>query len=182
MADQAEEQTNFYHPDGSETAGPLAASKSPKSSTVTWTASEFVEHNLGISWYLILFVATIVVTAGVYFITHDYFAVGITIMLGVIVAIYAGHKPRQVTYEVNATGLKVGERSYHYKDFKSFSINHEGALSTITFYSLKRLALPLAIFFDAKDEQRITEVIGEHLPLEKRGLDSFDALTRRLKL
>jgi hypothetical protein len=176
----ATEETNFYDPDGVE-SDQLASAKGSKQ-TVSWTASEFIEHNVGAGWYTLLFLVTVALAAIVYFVIHDYFATAVIVILGVIVGFYAGHKPGQVDYEVDRYGLKVGDRTYRYGEFKSFSIIHEGALSTITFYPLKRWALPLSIFFDAKDGDRIANMIGDHLPLDSRGPDRFDSLTRRLKL
>ena len=176
----AEEDTNLYHPEDSDDDGSAGAAK--KNSAVSWTASEFIEHERGAGWYAALFVVTVALAAAIFLITHDYFAAAVIVILGIILAVYARNKPGQITYELNPTGLKVGQKPYAYSLFKSFSIIREGALSTITFYPLKRLSLPISIFFDAKEEGRIASLIGEHLPLEERGPDRFDDLTRRLKI
>ena len=173
-----DEDTNLYHPEDSDSG----SDSIKKSSVITWTASEYIEHQRGAGWYAALAVITIVLAAGAYLLIHDYFAAAIIIILGLILAFYAGHQPRQMDYELSGRGIKVGEKSYAYSLFKSFSIAHDGALSTITFYPTKRLGLPISIFFEAKNEGRITKLIGDHLALEERESDGFDRLTRRLKL
>ena len=179
MAD--DEDANLYHPEDSDESGPNTSGRKSHQS-ITWTASEFIEHQRGASWYALLFLITAVLAAAIYFLIHDYFATAIIIILGILVGLSAGHKPGQTTYELSSSELKVGTRPYPYSQFKSFAIIHEGPLSTITFYPLKRLALPISIFFEAKDESRIVKLIGDHLPLEARGPDRFDNLTRRLKI
>lgn len=174
----AEQNPNLYHPEDS--ADSPAAARKPAS--VSWTASEYAEHQRGFGWYLGLIIITAALAAGAYLLLHDYFATGIVIVLAIIVIFYAGHPPRSMQYELDGNGIKVGDKPYGYSLFRSFSILREGDLSTITFYPIKRLALPLAIFFDSKDEKRITELIGDYLPLEERGPDRFDRLARRLKI
>lgn len=180
-----EEDTNFYRPDndGGEGAS-LNSSKSSSRSknSVSWTASEFIEHQRGASWYLLLILATAVLAVGVYFITKDYFATGVIVILGFIVAFSVGHKPRQVTYQLGNSEIKVGDKSYPYSSFKSFSVIRDGALSSVTFYPTKRLALPISAFFEPKDEEKIVNAIGDYLPLEDRKPDGIDRLSKRLKL
>ncbi len=176
----ASEETNFYKPDDSASADSTAPKDSKQ--TVAWTASEFIEHQRGAGWYSLLFIITVVLAVGIYFLIHDYFAVGIIVVLGIITGIYAGHQPSQVGYEISSTGIKIGEKSYAYNTFKSFSVIHEGALISLNFYPLKRFSLTVSAFLDPKDQARVTEVVGEHLPLEQRSPDGFENLTRRLKL
>ena len=62
-------------------------------SSMVWTASEFIEHQRGPSWYFMLLLATAVLAGLAYLMTSDYFAVGVIIILGIIVGVSAGRKP-----------------------------------------------------------------------------------------
>ena len=176
----ASEETNFYKPDDSAAASPAAPKGSKQS--VSWTASEFIEHQRGAGWYAMLFIVTIAVAAGIYFIIHDYFAAGVIVILGIITGVYAGHKPGQTTYEVNRSNLKIGEKTFAYSNFKSFSVIRDGALVSLNLNPLKRFGLTASAYLDPKDEAKVTDIIGQYLPLEDRDVDLFEALTRRLKL
>ncbi len=180
-----------YKPDGQNVSQPpeLSSSavksssrtRSAKDVSVSWTASEYIDHSKGPAWYLTLITGTILLAAGIYLITKDYFASGVVVVVGVIVGIFSTHKPKQVTYELSASGLKAGEKVYALSLFKSFALIREGALSSVNLIPIKRFMPPLSIYFDPSDEQKIIGVLGEHLPLEEGGLDAIERLSRRLR-
>jgi hypothetical protein len=181
---------DFYKPEGgtavAEPSAPAsaagAADKPPASNNFSWTASEYVDHNRGGSWYLMLFVGTIVLAGIIYFLTKEYFAVGVIVVLGVIVAMYAKQKPRQITYDLTSSGLRVGQKLYGYGQFKSFSLVNEGSLNSVLLTPLKKLMPPITAYYQPADEEKITDILGQHLPLEEAKPHSIDRLSHRLKL
>lgn len=183
------EGEDFYKPEGTATVAevpkPQAASpppaKPPTDNAFSWTASEFIDHNKGSSWYLMLFAITAGLATGAYFLTKEYFTVGIIVVLGIIVALYARQKPKQVTYELSNSGLRIGEKLYPYNLFKSFSLVNDGALNSIQFTPLKKLMPPISAFYQAADEEKITDILSQHLPFEESKPDSISRLSRRLR-
>lgn len=187
---QPEEPANWQYDPGSNLASgqsnsPQEAapqvSASSKGSSLAWTASEYIHHERGVGWYLLLFLGTIGLSAGVYFLTKDYFATGTIVVLGIIVAIFAGRKPNQMTYELTSSGIRVGEKAYNYNLFKSFAVVREGTLSSINLMPIKRFMPPVTAYFADADEQKITDVLGKNLPYEERKADGIDRLSRRLR-
>lgn len=187
-----EDDSNWeYKPNGKEVAttpdlpGSAAKtgdqSKLPKDDVITWTASEYINHTRGAGWYLALVIGTIVLAAAVYLITKDYFAAGVVGIMGVVVAAFSTHKPKQVSYELSSFGLKAGEKVYPYSLFKSFTLIREGALSSVNLIPIKRFMPPLSIYFEPADEQKIVATLGNHLPYEEGGLDAIERLSRRLR-
>jgi hypothetical protein len=150
--------------------------------TITWEAPEFIEHPHGASWYMMLFLATAGLAGIVYIISKDLIATVTMIVVGVIVAIFAGQKPKQAKYEINTTGLRVNNKTYKYSDYKSFAVINEGPLTSVNLFPLKRLMPPVSAYFEPKDGDKITKALGNHLPYENRRLDSIDRLSRRLRL
>jgi len=180
-----------YKPEGTESdveddgaVRETASEPSPasKTSTVSWQAVEFIEHPHNSGWYGALVFLTATLTALVYFLTKDYIATGTIPIVGIIVAVFAGHKPGVVRYEIASSGLKIGEKSYPYRLFKSFSVLQEGDLSSVNLFPLKRFMPPIAAYFEPADQDKITNALGEHLPYEERKMDSIDRLSRRLRL
>jgi hypothetical protein len=170
-------QTNFdYKPD--------AESSSPARGTAgfAWQAPEFIEHPHGAGWYLMLTLGTAVIAALVYLTSKDIFATGTIAIVGIIVGVFAKHKPGMADYELNTRGLKVNGKSYPYSSFKSFTVLSEGALSSVNLHPLKRLMPPITAYFDPADEEKILASIGDHLPYEQRPMDAVDRLSRRLRL
>ena len=184
--------TNWeYKPDGKEVSaapnlpGSAASTgpqpKSPKDATISWTASEYIDHTRGSGWYLALSAGTVVLAGLVYLITKDYFATGVIVVMGAVVGVFSTHKPKQVAYELSSLGLKADEKVYALNLFKSFALIREGALSSVNLIPIKRFMPPLSIYFDPSDEQKIVSLLGSHLPLEEGGLDAIERLSRRLR-
>src|SRR5690348_11851788 len=103
-----------YKPDGkTAAAAPELPSGRPGSSAtakktaeeVSWTASEYIDHSRGAGWYLALVAGTVVLAGLVYLVTKDYFALGVVAFLGIIVAVFSTHRPKQVQYALTAAGL-----------------------------------------------------------------------------
>jgi cbb3-type cytochrome oxidase subunit 3 len=189
--DQEDNTPWEYKPDGSgppedsggdEPAEPEAPSKKPPHS-VAWQAPEFIEHDHGAGWFLLLIFTTLIFAGITYWISHgSIFGTGIMIVLGGILWAYARQKPGQAQYEISASGISVNNKVYKYSDFKSFTIFREGPLSIVNLFPLKRFMPPVSAYFDPKDEKKIVDVLGNYLPYEDRQLDSIDRLSRRLRL
>ncbi len=163
---------------GRKTAGSTGSSKD---AAISWTASEYIDHARGASWYLALVAGTIVLAGAVYLVTKDYFATAVIALMGIIVGVFSTHKPKQITYELSSSGLKAGQKVYPMSLFKSFALIREGAFSSVNLIPIKRFMPPLSIYFDPSDEQKIVSLLGNHLPLEERGLDAIEQLSRRLR-
>lgn len=156
--------------------------KPPSSnSSMSWTATEYIEHERGASWYLLLIVVTAALAGLAYLISKDYFAIGVIVALGIIVAIAVGRKPRELQYQLDNQGILVGDKSYNYSEFKSFTIIHDGAVSHVELVPLKKLMLPVTAYFGPGDEERIMDIIGQHLPYEQRQMAAIDRLSRKLR-
>ena len=182
---------DFYKPSGGtavadapapQPASGGSSSRPPRKDNFSWTASEYIDHNRGASWYLLLTLATAALAIILYLLTKEYFAAGTIIAVGVIVGFYARQKPRNVNYELSESGLRVGEKLYNYSLFKSFSLIKDGMLNSIQLTPLKRFMPPISAFYDAADEEKITDILGEHLPFEDTKQNGIDRLSRRLKL
>jgi hypothetical protein len=189
-SDSEENSTWEYKPgdpepladDSADSDTAAEATRPSRTASFSWTASEFIEHQHPAGWYSLLVLITAALAVGVYFLTKDYFATGTIVILGFIVWTFAGHKPRQITYELTSSGLKVGDKTYSYGLFKSYFIVREGGLSSINLVPLKRFTPPISAFFAGEDEVHVQKAIGDYLPYEERQLDGIDRLSRRLRL
>jgi hypothetical protein len=173
-----------YNPGGNkppENSDSTSSQPASPEASVSWAAAEYIEHERGSGWYAALLLITVVIAVGFYFITKDYFAVGTAVVVGVIVAVAAGKKPRQINYEVSRKGLRIDEKSYAYSMFKSFSMSNEEGLESVNFLPLKRFMPMVSAYFAPQDGDKIVNVIGEHLPMEEHKIDNIDRLARRLR-
>lgn len=172
--------------DQSPMSAPLQPHNTPMSmpgapQDVEWTASEFVAHNKGMGWYALLALGAILLAAVIYLFTRDIVSAGIILFVALLLGVAAGKKPRILHYQVNDSGLVIGQKFYPYAEFKSFAVMEEGAFSSIMFLPLKRFMPPISIYYDPEDEERIVDVLSYYLPLENRQHDAFDRMIRRIR-
>jgi hypothetical protein len=188
--DQDENTPWQYKPDDSgNQANPVPSDGSPDVSrrsraakSVSWEAAEFIEHPHPATWYLSLIAIIAVLAALVYLAFKDYIATVIILIVGVIVGVFAHQKPGRAMYEITDSGLSINGKTYNFSDYKSFAVIDEGTMSSLNLFPLKRLMPPLSAYFDSKDEDKITNVLGNYLPYEERKLDNIERLSRRLRL
>ncbi len=172
-------------PEPDSAAGPAEAEAptddNVDASTVRWTASEFVHHEKSSGWYALLLGGSVVFAVLVYLVTKDVISAGVVVVAAVILAIYASHKPGEQRYSLDKTGINIGQKRYHYDDFKSFAVASEGAFSSLVFMPLKRFAVPLTIYYDPADEEKIVNLLSDRLPLAEHRPDGVDHLMRRIR-
>jgi hypothetical protein len=152
-----------------------------KHDSITWSALEFVEREKPAGWYIVLAFVILLISVGVYFVTrHSIFAPIMIIIVGFIFGFFARRHPRTLKYTIDDRGITLSNRTISYNELKSFSIVDEEKLGAIVFNPLKRFSFPTTIHYDIEDEEKITGVVSEYLPLEEAPKDSVDQLMRRL--
>lgn len=176
MSEDEKNEQWGYKPDAPTEVG---NSKS-KTSAVSWSASEYIDHKQGSAWFLGLAGATVLLSGALYLLSKDYFGSAIVLLLGVIVGVFARRTPRQLTYELSGDGIKIEQKLYPFALFKTFSIVQDGVLTSIDFIPIKKFMPPVSAYFDPSDQNKIIAVLEQHLPYEERQLDRVERLTRRL--
>lgn len=190
-----QEGEGFYRPEGvvvsptadgqvpaqqAPEAAPSVSHDKPNPDTITWTASEYIEHQKAPSWYALLGLAIVALGAVTWLFTRDVVPV-VAVMLGVILlGVYGTRKPRQEDYVLDNHGIMVGNRRYLYQDFRSFKVIPDGAFMTIELTPLKRFAVAMTLFFDPADEDRIIGRLSQSLPMEEGGASLTDSVMRRI--
>lgn len=150
-------------------------------SDISWTASEFVSHEKSAGWYGTLALVAAIIASMVYLTTRDMISTVVVIVAALAFAVIAGRKPRQLQYQLNRSGILIGNKQFHYGMFKSFSVVPEGAFSSIILRPLRRFAPLTTIYYAPDDEERIIGLISEHLPLEEYKPDAVDNMMRRIR-
>lgn len=186
-----EEKNWDYKPDGKTKASepqvagentPTQRPSGPQNVEVQWEASEYIEHNRNAVWYLALLVSTGVISAATYYFTKEIFATVVIILTALAVTISSFHKPRQTSYSLSKSGLMIGQKNYPYSTLKSFAVIREGGLISLNIVPIKKFMPTITVYFESKDEEKIINSIGQHLPYEERSPDRIERLSQRLKL
>ena len=148
---------------------------------ISWTASEFIAHSKNPGWYVILAVASLILTLVIYVLTKDKVTAVAIVIASLLFGIMASRQPRELEYSVGIDGIHIGPKFYPYSVFKSFSVMQEEGIESIWFMPLKRFMPGLSIYFAPDQGQKIIDVLSEYLPFENRKLDLIDGLMHRLR-
>ncbi|HSW99354.1 MAG TPA: hypothetical protein VLF71_06000 [Candidatus Saccharimonadales bacterium] len=168
-----------YHVEDPGKAASVAGS-APGGDPIEWTASEFIDHDKGPIWYVVLAAGTLGICAVLFFWLHDMVTIVAITVLAIMIGIMAARKPRTLQYRLDRSGLSAGKQFHPYGKFKAFAVIDEGAFASITFLPAKPFNLPVSVYFSPDDESKILEITARHLPLQPGALDVFDALMRSL--
>src|SRR5689334_8693141 len=113
---------------------------------ITWEASEYVHHDKGAAWLVILALVAIAGVGVTVWLKQWMFAFLIAIM-AVAFGYYAVRKPQTLQYSLDDEGLTINKKAYPMTDFRAFGVIEDGALFTIRLIPIKRLAPAILIYF-----------------------------------
>lgn len=157
------------------------ADSSQELEPVTWSASEYIDHEKTSTWYVAVAVIAIILTGLVYILTRDIVnCIAIVIFAGFF-AVVGARKPRTLEYALSLYGIQVGSKNFSYSEFKSFAVMHEGAINSIHLLPLKRFATGMSLYFPPDQEENIVDILGSFIPQEIRKHDPIDRLMNKVR-
>ena len=174
---------------GQAPAGPAPATTSesgdvqpvPDESAIEWKASEFIDHQKTAGWFVPLAIGLVVLSIGMFLLTRSIISTLVILLGGISFLVLAHQKPRTLTYVLTNTRIKIGDKSYAYDDFRTFSILQEGALLSIFLEPIKRFMPPISIYFPPEDAEKIFDALAQHIPHQERVADPIDKFMRRIR-
>jgi hypothetical protein len=174
-------------PPADAAVAPETPSLEPKSSpeeedpqSITWMTPEFHDHEKSISWYFILAIATVGLAA-ILFLWTKSIVTGVAVVIsGIILGIYGTNRPGQLEYLMNPGGIRIGSKQYQYDDFKLFIVT-TGSFPEITLVPVKRFMPSLSVRYSPDVENKVLNMLADHLPFEERRPDLIDTLMHRMR-
>lgn len=147
---------------------------------LSWEASEYVHIDKGRSWLIGLTIIVLILVGISLWLQEWTFAV-LVVVMGVAMGVFAFRRPHVLHYTLTHDGVQIADKLYHYKDFRAFGILEDGAFYTMTLIPVKRFAPALSVYFAEPQGDKIVDIVGEHLPMEKIEPDLIDVVMRRLR-
>lgn len=150
---------------------------------VHWQASEYINQEKNWLWFIIFGIVVLGLIATDVFLFRSYtFSILVTVM-AIAVVIYSRRPPRQINYALSGNqGLYVGEKLYHFNEFKAFGLIQDGENHSIMLLPVKRFAPGVSVYFPEEAGEEIVDILGARLPMEKLKLDFIDIAVRKLRL
>ena len=154
-----------------------------KDTPVTWTAQEYVHIDKSPIWFVLFVIIVLGFIAIDIFLLKSYTFSALVVVMAVAVVIYTRRPPRTLTYGLSARqGLYVGEKLYHFDEFKSFGLIPDGEHNSIMLIPTKRFAPGVSVYFPTEAGEQIVDILGQRLPMEDLKLDIIDIVVRKLRL
>lgn len=161
----------------------LPPEDTPDNPPITWTAQEYVHIDKSPVWFILFVLIVLALVAVDVFLLKSWSFSVLVIVMAVAVVIYVRRPPRSLTYALSpAQGLYVGERLYHFDEFKAFGLIQDGEHHSIMLIPRKRFAPGVSVYFPDEAGERIVDILGQRLPMENLKLDIVDVIVRKLRL
>lgn len=152
-----------------------------KDRVVSWTGSEFIANHKDRRWFIIFFVVLFLGAGLIFILTRDYISTFSVAVVGILFAILANHKPRQLAYKIDNSGINIGSKFYSFEQFKYFSLAQEGAIGYINLMPLKRFMPDVSIYFPPEEEENVVAILSDHLPHNENGERQIDKLAKKFR-
>jgi len=144
-----------------------------------WSSPEFVKKERKKSWYLAVILVSSVMVFMLYFINKGgaFFA----LLACLFLLFFSKQKPKIAECSVYEKGVLVDNRVYHYKDFKSFSLDLEPALPRMRLELSGRFGGDVILPLQNAPEREIYRIISSKLPeVNDRSSDIIDLINKYL--
>ena len=162
---------------------PPVADDMPDNPPITWTAQEYIHLDKSAGWFILFAIIVLALVAvDIFFLKSWTFSV-LVIVMAVAIVVYIRRPPRTLTYALSpAQGLYVGERLYHFDEFRAFGLIQDGEHHSIMLIPRKRFSPGVSVYFPEDAGERIVDILGQQLPMEQLKLDIVDVVVRKLRL
>lgn len=185
------ENLNMYQPependDVSSESVVVESVEEPKKSVeepVYWTAKEYIDEEKNVLWFVMFAIIVLgLIAAGIFLLNSWTFAILVVVMAAAVI-VYINRPPRDINYVLSGDqGLYIGEKLYHFNEFKAFGLIKDREHHSIMLIPTKRFAAGVSVYFPEEVGERIVDVLGARLPMETLKLDFVDVIVRKIRL
>lgn len=159
------------------------AEDTPDNPPITWTAQEYIHLDKNVGWFVLFALIVLGLVAVDIFFLKSWTFSALVIVMAIAIIIYVRRPPRTLTYALSpAQGLYVGERLYHFDEFRAFGLIQDGENHSIMLIPRKRFSPGVSVYFPEEAGERIVDILGQRLPMENLKLDIVDVVVRKLRL
>lgn len=127
-----------------------------------------------------LVVATVAISAIIYFITRDFVAVGGIVIAALVFGYYNGREPQGVHYRLNSSGITIGRKQYAYDQFRSFAVDEDGHANHVVMLPLKRFMPTFSVQYPPEMESDIVALLADQLPMQAYRADLVDRFMNKI--
>jgi len=150
---------------------------------IHWAANEYIDNEKNATWFIVFSVVILALIAVDIFLLKSYTFSALVIVMAVAVIVFSRRPPRIIDYTLSGDqGLYIGERLYHFSEFKAFGLIRDHGQNSIVLIPTKRFAPSVSVYFPEEVGEGIVDILGARLPMETLKLDLVDIVIRKLRL
>ena len=147
---------------------------------LSWSAPEFVRHDKGPAWFIILGIVV-----GIFFIISllmkNYFFAVLILMAGGLIYIHALKHPRTLKFSLSEEQLKVGDHIFHLSDLKSFWIFEDPDVRLLRLETKRTFMPQLHLPLGDQQPQTLRQAFIQFIPEKKQQESLIDIFSRKIK-
>lgn len=180
---QVERDQENFQPTNEPDAGVPLPDDTPDNPPITWSAQEYIHTDKSPVWFVLFSLVVLGFVALDIFLLKSWTFSILVFVMAVAIIVYIRRPPRTLTYALSpAQGLYVGERLYHFDEFRAFGLIQDGEHHSIMLIPRKRFSPGVSVYFPEDAGERIVDILGQRLPMENLKLDLVDIVVRKLRL
>lgn len=158
---------------------PVIANEEP----VRWSASEYIHGEKNGMWFVSFAIVVMAFIAVDVFLLKSYTFSILVVVMAAAVIVYSRRSPQTIDYTLSGDqGLYVGEKLYHFNEFKAFGLIRDDEHHSIMLIPTKRFATGVSVYFPEEVGEKVVDILGARLPMETLKLDLIDIIVRKLRL
>lgn len=184
-SDEPNDIREMYQPQDSQDdqlADSVDESDEDDENLIHWSASEYISNEKNSLWFIVFSIVVLGLIAVDIFLIKSYTFSVLVAVMAMAVIVFSRRPPRIIDYTMTGQGLYVGERLYHFSEFKSFGVISEDNQHSLMLIPVKRFSLGVTVYFPYEAGEKIVDILGARLPMENLKLDIIDIIVRKLRL
>lgn len=150
---------------------------------IRWSSSEFIYREKSSLWFISFVIIVIILILSDIFLLKSYTFSILVLVMAAAVVVFLRRPPRVINYALSGNhGLYIGEKLYHFNEFKAFGIIQDEGYNSIMLIPIKRFSPGVSVYFPQEVGEQIVDVFGARLPMENIKLDVLDIIVKKLRI
>ena len=147
-----------------------------------WQEREVTDTSRDRRWYLLFFTVVVVLfVVSIWLFKSFTFALLIPVMAAALLV--SLRRPAvALNYTASYADITIGNQSYPYTNFKSFSVTIHPNQNWLTLIPRKRFAMPVVVYFPQNVGEQLVDVVASQLPMSKHEPDILEKIITYLRL
>lgn len=150
---------------------------------VHWQAKEYISEEKNHLWFVAFGLSVVVLLLIDLLLIKSYTFSAVIVLMAISVLVLYFRPPRLINYTLSGDhGLYIGDKLYHYDEFKSFGLIKHKDQYSLMLIPIKRFSPAVSVFIPENVGEEVVDIFGVRLPMEELRLDLFDILAQKLRL